>query len=134
MGQNSSSNLGYQSRDSVYNLPSRGLSRDPSFEKINKRLASSRDQIRSQSKVGDTSEALPDLELEDDLIPVRETGTPISRPRSSRGNSAVQKSGEAEASGRQSADIKEQIQNGLMTVVGVGVMAYLTTLENMGGQ
>jgi len=163
--QNSSSNLGYQSRDSVYNLPSRGLSRDPSFEKINKRLASSRDQIRSQSKVSDTSEALPDLELEDDLIPVRETGTPISRPRSSRGNSAVQKSGEAEASGRQSADIKEeitpstdainkkeealknvadtkqkirevkeQIQNGLMTVVGVGVMAYLTTLENMGGQ
>jgi len=163
--QNSNSNLRYQSRDSVYNLPSRGLSRDPSFEKINKRLASSRDQIRSQSKASDTSEALPDLEVEDDLIPIREPGTPVSRPRSSRGNSAVQKPGEAEASGRQSADIKEeitpstdavnkkeealrnvadtkqkirevkeQIQNGLMTVVGVGVMAYLTTLENMGGQ
>ena len=30
--------------------------------------------------------------------------------------------------------ISEQIQNGLMTVVGFGVMAYLTTLETMGGQ
>merc|ERR1719290_598842 len=33
--QSSNSNLRYQSRDSVYNMPSRGISRDPSFDKIN---------------------------------------------------------------------------------------------------
>ena len=27
----------------------------------------------------------------------------------------------------------ERVQSGLMTVVGMGVMAYLTTLDNMGG-
>merc|ERR1719461_1450251 len=36
--QNSSTNLKYHSRDSVYNNPSRGLSRDPSFDKINVKL------------------------------------------------------------------------------------------------
>jgi len=54
-------------------MPSRGISRDPSFDKINVKLASSRDQIRSQSKTSDTSEALPDLELEDELTFRKET-------------------------------------------------------------
>jgi len=173
--QSSSSNLRYQSRDSVYNLPSRGLSRDASFDKINVKLASSRkasrqdsgDQMRGQSKVSDTSEALPDLETEEDLEPYLFSDRDGARSSSSAysGNygmrhrekplsvgpsgeqveiqqieSPVELISKKEEALKDVADhkkkikeVKTRIQNGLMTVVGFGVMAYLTTLETMGG-
>lgn len=158
--QSSTSNLKYQSRDSVYNLPSRGLSRDPSFDKINVKLACNRkvsqqdsgDRMRSQSKVSDTSEALPDLELEDDLPPVlfsnRDANISISGTHSKREQSEIGEEIKPSAevlnkkeealkdvsdNKQKIKEVKEQIQNGLMSVVGFGVMAYLTTLETMGG-
>lgn len=122
--QSSTSNLRYQSRDSVYNLPSRGLSRDTSFDKINVKLAASRkmsrqdsgDQMRSQSKVSDTSEALPDLELDDDLPPVlfsnREASKSVSRTHSGRQGVSVHKQGENKKNGKskeEQSEIHEEI-------------------------
>ena len=92
--------------DSVFNLPSRGLSIDPSFDKINVKLAANRkvsrqdsgDQMRSQSKVGDTSEALPDLEVDDDLPIIlfsnREAGMSVSGTHSRREGMSVHTQGE----------------------------------------
>ena len=121
--QSSTSNLRYQSRDSMYNVPSRGLSRDPSFDKINVKLAASRkvsrqdsgDQMMSQSKVSDTSEALPDLELDDDLPPVlfsnREGGKSVSRAHSRQEGVSVntQEEKKDRSTGEQS-EIHEEIK------------------------
>jgi len=108
--------------------------------------------MRSQSKVSDTSEALPDLELEDDLPPVlfsnRDANISISGTHSKREQSEIGEEIKPSAevlnkkeealkdvsdNKQKIKEVKEQIQNGLMSVVGFGVMAYLTTLETMGG-
>jgi len=174
--QSSSSNLKYQSKESVANLTSIGLSRDPSFDKINVKLAPSRrvsrqdsgEEARGQSKLSDASEALPDLELDEDLFPEifskREKSSSVIRRLSERNDEdgakisdkaqSVTEDKKDKQEGNKTTDIlakkdealknvadhkqrikefKVQIQNGLMTMVGFGVMAYLTTLENMGG-
>merc|ERR1712013_248218 len=119
----------------------------------NSRLSrqSSKEPIRSDSRMSDYSTALPDLEV-DDEIPVTDiiTDIPLQRTKSlviepEQKEQPVWDSTaevlalreevfkEIEERKQQVKDTKAWIQNGLMTVVGFGVMAYLQTLESVAG-
>eukprot|EP00092_Neocalanus_flemingeri_P023379 GFUD01025348.1.p1 GENE.GFUD01025348.1~~GFUD01025348.1.p1 ORF type:complete len:1584 (+),score=477.54 GFUD01025348.1:160-4911(+) len=139
------------------------VSRDPSLETIHRKLnsngklsrQSSKDQIRSDSRMSDYSGELPDLEVKDDIKTTVEEASDsnhqIQRTQSlvfdmeqvdklvivDSTAEVLVKRGEVlkeiEEHKQQVKDTKAWIQNGLMTVVGFGVMAYLQTLEAVAG-
>merc|ERR1719430_1123950 len=138
----------------------RGVSRDTSGDRIPERMASSRKvsrqnsgtysrDIRSDSRISDTSMALPDLEVDPTAVldmvgaPVLRTMSdnvndppPVPHPSVASKDVLVRKEEvlkDMELHRQKIQEAKAWIQNGLMTVVGVGVMAYLQTLEQMGG-
>jgi len=126
------------------------LSSDPSGDKL-------KPGVRSISRASDYSGGLPDLEVED--VPdydfdIRPSSTIPPSPTMQRTRSLEMSPIHSPIIMDQSTDVmtrkhevlkdidehkqqikdaKAWIQNGLMTVVGVGVMAYLQTLEQMGG-
>jgi len=109
--------------------------------------------VRSDSRASDYSIALPDLEIDPDAqmeIEREIVGAPVLRTMSDNVNDPpplpkpdvasqdvlVRKEEvlkDMELHRQKIQEAKAWIQNGLMTVVGVGVMAYLQTLEQMGG-
>jgi len=141
------------------NISRATISRDSSGEKIKQQIKS-RDnsgdrfkvdesrsrQARSSSRVSDYSSALPDLEVETDIIineqvkkhePVmlktksvdeipQQPDVPI--PTIVEKKEVAMK--EIDERRQMVSDTKAWIQNSLMTVVGVGVLAYLQTLES----
>merc|ERR1719270_2359321 len=136
-------------------------SRDSSYDKINTKLSLSRKvsrqdsgekYVRGQSRMSDTSEAMPDLEVEYEIesemlnkmerkstTPVIARGSSVGPTNPSTSNLSIplpEVSNKRDDALQNVAEqkqkikaIKEKIQNGLMTVVGFGVMAYLTTLD-----
>jgi len=133
-----------------------GLSRDPSGDRLavstKMSLQSSRDQMRSDSRFSNYSGGLPDLETDENIgIPVGEeiqpgvqrtvsllvSGVDMDRPGETDGQKDMRMRREEVL--REIAQHKQEIreakgwiQNGLMTVVGFGVMVYLQTLETAG--
>lgn len=133
-----------------------GLSRDPSGDRLavgtKISLQSSRDQMRSDSRFSNYSGGLPDLEMDDNIaLPVGEenqpgvqrtvsllvSGVDMDRPGETEGQKDMRARREEVL--REIAQHKQEIreakgwiQNGLMTVVGFGVMVYLQTLETAG--
>jgi len=132
-----------------------GLSRDPSGDRlaISSKISrhSSRDHMRSDSRASNYSGGLPDLEvdetiqiaLEDEDLTVQRTqsllvsGVDMDKPV----HGEVQKDmlarreevlKEIAQHKKEIREAKGWIQNGLMTVVGFGVMVYLQTLESVG--
>jgi len=109
--------------------------------------------LRSDSRASDYSIALPDLEVDPEAqmeIEREVVGAPVLRTMSDNVNDPppvlkpdvasqdvlVRKEEvlkDMELHRQKIQEAKAWIQNGLMTVVGVGVMAYLQTLEQMGG-
>merc|ERR1719323_2728133 len=102
--------------------------------------------------MSDTSEAMPDLEVEYEIesemlnkmerkstTPVIARGSSVGPTNPSTSNLSIplpevsNKRDDAlqNVAKQKIKAIKEKIQNGLMTVVGFGVMAYLTTLDSM---
>merc|ERR1719220_2898964 len=154
------------SNTSVIKTPQLARRQEPGYEQMNSKLSLSRKvsrqdsdekrMKRGQSKISDTSEAMPDLEIEDEIesemlmrignihnrsvTPVAERSSSLGGEGSStmlqiplpevRRSEAVQHVSEQKQKIRA---VKERVQSGLMTVVGMGVMAYLTTLDTMGG-
>jgi len=108
---------------------------------------------RSDSRMSDYSVALPDLEIDPSVVmkmesevvapPVLRTMSdnvndppPVPHPSVASQDVMVKKEEvlkDMEQHKQKIQEAKAWIQNGLMTVVGVGVMAYLQTLEQMGG-
>merc|ERR1711879_1094143 len=144
------------SRDDSGERPNQGrvISRNTSSDKINERMAGSRKVsrqnsgtnldrgFRSDSRASDYSIALPDLEVDPEAqmeIEREVVGGQVLRTMSDNVNDPppVLKSDVASQDvlvrKEEIQEAKAWIQNGLMTVVGVGVMAYLQTLEQMGG-
>merc|ERR1719507_492827 len=109
--------------------------------------------LRGDSRASDYSIALPDLEVDPEAqmeIEREVVGAPVLRTMSDNVNDPppvlkpdvasqdvlVRKEEvlkDMELHRQKIQEAKAWIQNGLMTVVGVGVMAYLQTLEQMGG-
>merc|ERR1712098_1001386 len=138
---------------------SAATSRDPSGDrlpqmtervgaKLSSRQSSAPRDLRSDSRMSEYSTALPDLETDPLMMEV--VGAPVLRTQSDNVNSPtvlppptlasqdvlVRKEEvlkDMELHRQKIQEAKAWIQNGLMTVVGVGVMAYLQTLEQMGG-
>merc|ERR1712189_84559 len=136
-------------------------SKDTNYDKINTKLSLSRKDsgekyVRGQSRMSDTSEAMPDLEVEYEIesemlnkmerkstTPVIARGSSVGPTNPSTSNLSIplpEVSNKRDDALQNVAEqkqkikaIKEKIQNGLMTVVGFGVMAYLTTLDSMTG-
>merc|ERR1739842_17661 len=137
------------------------ISRNTSSDKINGSRKVSRQNsgthldrgLRSDSRASDYSIALPDLEVDPEAqmeIEREVVGAPVLRTMSDNVNDPppvlkpdlasqdvlVRKEEvlkDMELHRQKIQEAKAWIQNGLMTVVGVGVMAYLQTLEQMGG-
>eukprot|EP00092_Neocalanus_flemingeri_P010785 GFUD01011614.1.p1 GENE.GFUD01011614.1~~GFUD01011614.1.p1 ORF type:complete len:1750 (+),score=541.73 GFUD01011614.1:94-5343(+) len=134
-----------------------GLSRDPSGDRltVGTKISrqSSREQIRSDSRFSNYSGGLPDLETDENIglasgldshVGVQRTvsllvsGVDMDRPvRTDIGQTDMKARREEVlkeiAQHKQEIrDAKAWIQNGLMTVIGFGVMAYLQTLETVG--
>jgi len=133
-----------------------GLSRDPSGDRLavgtRISLQSSRDQMRSDSRVSNYSGGLPDLEMDDNIaLPASQenqpgvqrtvsllvSGVDMDKPGETEGQKDMRTRREEVL--REIAQHKQEIreakgwiQNGLMTVVGFGVMVYLQTLETAG--
>jgi len=145
-------------------------SRDPSVDKVRQTIGSrdhsadkrfrsnsklsrqsSKEPIRSDSRMSDYSTALPDLEVDEEIpvtdiitdIPLQRTQSLFIEPEQEEQpglNSTTEVLAlreevlkEIEERKQQVKDTKAWIQNGLMTVVGFGVMAYLQTLESVAG-
>jgi len=146
------------SRDPSGDRVNTGISRDTSGDRLglassSKQFLGSRDvHIRSDSRMSGASGGLPDLEYDENFVISRNQsgdrgvqrttslldGT-IKTETTGVGGSENDVLAKKEAVLRDLEDKKSQIkeakawiQNGLMTVVGVGVMAYLQTLESMG--
>jgi len=141
-------------QDSGYDQISSKL---PLSRKVSRQDSEEKRMKRGQSKMSDTSEAMPDLEVDDEIesemlmkiegriqnrsvTPVAERSSSLGPEGSStmlqiplpevRRGESVQNVSEQKQKIRA---VKERVQSGLMTVVGMGVMAYLTTLDSMGG-
>merc|ERR1719189_1688606 len=141
-------------QDSGYDQISSKL---PLSRKVSRQDSDEKRMKRGQSKMSDTSEAMPDLEVDDEIesemlmriegkihnrsvTPVAERSSSLDPEGSStmlqiplpevRRGEALQNVSEQKQKIRA---VKERVQSGLMTVVGMGVMAYLTTLDSMGG-
>jgi len=142
---------------------SRVISRNTSIDKLNmagsrkvsRQSSQSFDMrgVRSDSRASDYSIALPDLEVDPNAMMEMErevVGATVQRTMSDNVNDPppapkptvasqdvlVRKEEvlkDMELHRQKIQEAKAWIQNGLMTVVGVGVMAYLQTLEQMGG-
>merc|ERR1712066_1149319 len=158
------------SNTSVMKTPqlTRGGAQEPGYDQMSSKLSLNRKvsrqdsdekrMKRGQSKMSDTSEAMPDLEVDDEIeseMLMRIEGKMSNRsitPEPGRGPSLeaggnsssmlqiplpeVRKTEALQNVSEQKQKIravKERVQNGLMTVVGMGVMAYLTTLDSMAG-
>lgn len=149
-------NMGGLSRDTSNDKLNRGgLSGNTSNDKLN--ILGRRPVGRSESRVSEYSGGLPDLEVEGLPVPGGEHNNREVDPI----QSSVQRTqsldytmkgrhlaletnkdvlvkreevlNDMDIHKQQIKEAKAWIQNGLMTVVGVGVMAYLQTLEQMGG-
>jgi len=129
-----------------------GLSRDPSGDRLT--LARSGQIPRSESRMSAASgvSGLPDLELDLDIPAVRDQSgdravhrtlsllvsgvdmdTPVGlEPQLDVVAKREEVLREIEEKKLQIREAKAWIQNGLMTVVGFGVMVYLQTLESLG--
>merc|ERR1712045_607996 len=128
---------------------------DSSYDKINPKLKkmsrqdSGEKYARGQSRMSDTSETMPDLELDDEIETVmhrkihggseaterKRVVTSVSQTiplpeNRQRSDEAMQNIDDQR---QKIKAIKDKIQNTMMTVVGVGAMAYLSSLEQMGG-
>jgi len=142
---------------------SRVISRNTSIDKLNmagsrkvsRQSSQSFDMrgVRSDSRASDYSIALPDLEvdpiammeMEREVVGAAVQRTmsdivndppPTPKPTVASQDVLVRKEEvlkDMELHRQKIQEAKAWIQNGLMTVVGVGVMAYLQTLEQMGG-
>jgi len=140
-------------------LKSLGVSRDTSGDRLalagkHQSLNGSRDLYgRSDSRMsGASASGLPDLEFDDTVPDARDqsgdrgvqrttsllvSGVDMDKPSDCQPDLDIlaKREGvlrEIEDKKNQIREAKAWIQNGLMTVVGVGVMAYLQTLESMG--
>jgi hypothetical protein len=133
-----------------------GLSRDPSGDRlaVSSKISrhSSKEQMRSDSRFSNYSGGLPDLETDDTAVlsVVQDTdpgvhrtvsllvsGVDMDMPADTEGQKDMRTRREEVL--REIAQHKQEIreakgwiQNGLMTVVGFGVMVYLQTLETVG--
>jgi len=133
------------------------ISRDTSGDRLavaSKQPFGSKDIIgRSESRMSGASGGLPDLEVDENIAVINERdlsgdrvqrtasllmgGVDMDRPGDFQADLDIlaKKEGvlrDIEDKKNQIKEAKAWIQNGLMTVVGVGVMAYLQTLESMG--
>jgi len=134
-----------------------GLSRDPSGDRLalSSKVSrhSSKEQMRSDSRVSNYSGGLPDLEMDDNVVlPVAGdneagvqrtvsllvSGVDMDKQAHRETENKDMKTRREEVL-RDIAQHKQEIreakgwiQNGLMTVVGFGVMVYLQTLESAG--
>merc|ERR1719461_2699008 len=140
-------------------LKSLGVSRDTSGDRLalagkHQSLNGSRDLYgRSDSRMsGASASGLPDLEFDDTVPDARDqsgdrgvqrttsllvSGVDMDKPSDCQPDLDIlaKREGvlrEIEDKKNQIREAKAWIQNGLMTVVGVGVMAYLQTLESIG--
>jgi len=133
-----------------------GLSRDPSGDRLalSSKISrqSSKEQMRSDSRFSNYSGGLPDLETDDTAVlaaaqdsegGVQRTvsllvsGVDMDRPADNEGQRDMKTRREEvlKEIAQHKQEIREAkgwIQNGLMTVVGFGVMVYLQTLESAG--
>jgi len=132
-----------------------GLSRDPSGDRLalSSKISrqSSREVMRSDSRVSNYSGGLPDLEVDEtvQLAPDEEekavqrtvsllvSGVDMDRPSHLEQQKDMKAMREEVLRDiaqhkRDIREVKGWIQNGLMTVVGFGVMVYLQTLESVG--
>jgi len=133
-----------------------GLSRDPSGDRLalSSKISrqSSKEQMRSDSRFSNYSGGLPDLETDDTaVLPAAQdseggvqrtvsllvSGVDMDRPADNEGQRDMKTRREEvlKEIAQHKQEIREAkgwIQNGLMTVVGFGVMVYLQTLESAG--
>jgi len=134
-----------------------GTSRDPSGDRltVGTKISSqgSRELIRSDSRFSNYSGGLPDLEMDQHIgivgaqesqVGVQRTvsllvsGVDMDRPTGPESGQMDMKARREEVlkeiaqHKKDIRDAKAWIQNGLMSVVGFGVMVYLQTLENVG--
>jgi len=140
----------------AFNIQPKDCSAEPAIPSSVKLSETTKEPMRSDSRTSDYSNALPDLEVDSDIaIPDFNDGKispgSIMRTQSltftvEEDEKAVTKDTTEEVLAmkaealKEIADRKQQIrdtkawiQNGLMTVVGFGVMAYLQTLEAVAG-